>query len=215
MYKEKKQNWYVNPKRYHFIYKTTCKVNGKFYYGMHSTDSLDDGYVGSGTRLWHAIKKHGRENFSIEILEFLPDRESLKKREAELITEEMLKDPMCMNLKLGGDGGWYLTEEQYKSRNKKCSTAFKLKLLDENFKSEFTQKLKAGHLKRTSYVTPDWSGRKHKDETKLKMQMMAKMRTGEKNSSFGSRWMTNGSEERKTKDYQMLLQQGWSFGRVC
>jgi hypothetical protein len=46
MHKEKKQNWYTNPKKYHFIYKTTCKVNGKFYYGMHSTDGLDGGYIG-------------------------------------------------------------------------------------------------------------------------------------------------------------------------
>lgn len=30
---------------------------------MHSTDNLDDGYVGSGKRLWNSIKKHGKENF--------------------------------------------------------------------------------------------------------------------------------------------------------
>lgn len=106
----KKQNWYVNPKKYHFIYKTTCMVNGKYYYGMHSTDDLNDGYVGSGTRLWHSIKKHGRENFSIEILEFCVDRESLKQREAELITEEMLQDPMCMNLAMGGGYQWPLSQ---------------------------------------------------------------------------------------------------------
>ena len=32
MSKEKKQNWYKNPRKYHFIYKTTCSVNGKYYY---------------------------------------------------------------------------------------------------------------------------------------------------------------------------------------
>jgi hypothetical protein len=78
---------------------------------MHSTDDLEDGYVGSGTRLWHSIKKHGRENFKMEILEFCSDRELLKKREAELITEEMLKDPLCMNLRTGGEGGYSVTEE--------------------------------------------------------------------------------------------------------
>ena len=108
---EKKQNWYTNPRKYHFIYKTTCFVNGKYYYGMHSTDDLEDGYIGSGTRLWHSIKKYGRENFSIEILEFLSDRETLKKRESELITVEMLNDPMCMNLRTGGEGGYSFVEE--------------------------------------------------------------------------------------------------------
>jgi group I intron endonuclease len=102
----KKQNWYVNQKKYHFIYKTTCNVNSKYYLGMHSTDNLDDGYIGSGTRLWHSIKKYGRENFSIEILEFLSDRELLKIRELELINAEKLVDPLCMNLRVGGEGGW-------------------------------------------------------------------------------------------------------------
>lgn len=34
----------------HFIYKTTNSVNGKYYKGMHSTDVLDDGYIGSVER---------------------------------------------------------------------------------------------------------------------------------------------------------------------
>jgi len=38
-------------KKYHYIYKTTNILNYKFYIGMHSTDDLDDGYVGSGKRL--------------------------------------------------------------------------------------------------------------------------------------------------------------------
>ena len=88
----KKQNWYVNQRKYHFIYKTTCKVNDKYYLGMHSTDDLSDGYLGSGNLIAKSIKKHGRENFSIEILEFLPDRASLKLREAELVNEEKLTD---------------------------------------------------------------------------------------------------------------------------
>lgn len=25
-------------KKYHYIYKTTCTVNGKYYIGMHSTE---------------------------------------------------------------------------------------------------------------------------------------------------------------------------------
>jgi hypothetical protein len=34
-------------KKYHFIYKTTCLITNKYYIGMHSTDDLEDGYVGS------------------------------------------------------------------------------------------------------------------------------------------------------------------------
>ena len=51
-------NWNKN---YHFIYKTTNKINNHFYIGMHSTNNIDDGYLGSGKRLYKEIKKHGKE----------------------------------------------------------------------------------------------------------------------------------------------------------
>ena len=37
-------------KQYHFIYKTTNIITERYYYGMHSTDNLEDGYLGSGKR---------------------------------------------------------------------------------------------------------------------------------------------------------------------
>jgi hypothetical protein len=91
-------------RKYHLIYKTTCLVTGKWYVGMHSTDSLDDGYLGSGQQLRRSIMKHGLEEHICEVLELLPTREALILREEELITDEMRKDPYCMNLRNGGTG---------------------------------------------------------------------------------------------------------------
>ena len=68
-------------KQYHFIYKTTDTRNGNFYIGMHSTDNLNDGYVGSGLRIKNLKYKHGVEIFTVEKLEFFKNRESLKNRE--------------------------------------------------------------------------------------------------------------------------------------
>ena len=64
-------------KRYHFIYKTTNVITNKFYIGMHSTDDLDDGYLGSGNYLMNSINKHGMDNHHRQILEFHTDRKTL------------------------------------------------------------------------------------------------------------------------------------------
>lgn len=97
----------VRPKRrkYHIIYKTTCVVTGRWYIGCHSTDDLNDGYRGSGSRLWKSIHKHGKHNHVTEILEHCVDRATLIKREAEIVTEDLLKQEACLNLMIGGSAG--------------------------------------------------------------------------------------------------------------
>ena len=93
------------PYTYHYIYKTTNIVNNKYYIGMHSTNNLDDGYIGSGTVLAKSIRKYGKENFVKEILEYFTDRDSLRKREGEIVNEDFVNDKMCMNVRLGGEKG--------------------------------------------------------------------------------------------------------------
>lgn len=74
---------------------------------MHSTNDLNDGYLGSGKILKASIKKYGKENHTLDYLEFFPDRESLAKKEAEIVTIQFiqLNFPLCMNIKHGGEGG--------------------------------------------------------------------------------------------------------------
>ena len=78
--------------KYNFLYKITNLINGKFYYGIHSTNDIDDGYMGSGVMIKKAIKKYGRSNFKKEIIQFTNDRESLILLEKQFINEELLKD---------------------------------------------------------------------------------------------------------------------------
>ena len=49
--------------KHYMIYKITNTINSKIYIGKHKCDDLDDGYFGSGKRLWIAINKYGLENF--------------------------------------------------------------------------------------------------------------------------------------------------------
>lgn len=77
----------------HFIYKTTHK-NGKYYIGRHSTDNIDDGYMGSGN--WPLSVKD-RSTLTKEILEYTDNEISLKQMEGQYLTEHYGK-PGCMNM---------------------------------------------------------------------------------------------------------------------
>ena len=87
---------------FHIIYKITNILNGKFYYGVHSTENIDDGYMGSGKILKIAISKYGIENFKKEIICFFDERNEALLYEKSIVTEELLKNPLCYNAVLGG-----------------------------------------------------------------------------------------------------------------
>ena len=107
-------------KKYHFIYKTTNLLNGKYYIGMHSTDNLNDGYMGSGKRLRYSVNKYGKENHKVEVLEFFDDRKQLAAREKEIVNLNEIAKEECLNLCVGGQGG-FINEEGYKKGAKKMS----------------------------------------------------------------------------------------------
>lgn len=91
-------------KKYHYIYRTTCKITNKYYIGLHSASEINDGYLGSGKILKRSVNKYGKDNHIFEILEFCEDRKTLHIKEAEIVNSILLTDPLCMNLATGGSG---------------------------------------------------------------------------------------------------------------
>lgn len=89
--------------KFNYFYKITNNLNGNFYYGIHSTNNIDDGYMGSGLKLKRAFKKYGIENFSKEIIKFFATREELADYEADVVTEILVNDKNCYNTSLGGE----------------------------------------------------------------------------------------------------------------
>lgn len=54
--------------RHHIVYCTTNLINNKQYVGVHTTNDLNDGYLGSGTLFKKKLEKYGEDNFERKIL---------------------------------------------------------------------------------------------------------------------------------------------------
>ena len=93
-----------NDNRYHYFYKIVNNINNNYYYGIHTTDDLDDNYKGSGYRLHNAYKKHGLTNFTKYILRFFDSRKELLKYEREIVTYDLCNEKSCYNIAVGGNG---------------------------------------------------------------------------------------------------------------
>ena len=202
-------------KKYHYIYKTTCIVTGRFYIGMHSTDNIDDGYVGSGKRLWNSINYHGKENHVCEILEYCKDRQELKKREEEIVNPELLNEDLCMNLTTGGTGGF--VDEEHMMKCSKAGNKKQKKLFEtdpewaKNKTKNSSKNGKKAYLK--GKFKYSWLNKTHSEETKKKIsESMKGQGSGSLNSQFGSCWITNEVDNKKIKRGD-VIPDGWRLGR--
>ena len=210
----------VNGQKYHILYKTICTVTGNFYIGVHSTTNIDDGYLGSGKRLNRSIQKHGKENHTREILEFFETKEELFKREREVVNDEILNENKCMNLKRGGEGGFHLVDRETVKRIsvkggksyhkiKQFSRHRELLKTDQIYKKRFSEKISSS-LKGSKNF---WYVKTLSDETKRKIgEKNSQLQKGEKNSQFGTFWITNEKENKKIRKSD-LIPVGWRKGR--
>lgn len=90
-------------KKYYIVYRTTNTLNGRIYIGFHSTNNLDDGYLGSGKLIKAAIKKYGRGNFTREILFIFDNRDDAEAKERELVNYAFIAEDTNYNLSIGGN----------------------------------------------------------------------------------------------------------------
>jgi hypothetical protein len=219
---------------FYTIYKITNQINGKFYIGSHKTDDLNDGYMGSGKYLKRAQTKYGIENFKKEILFVFKTAEEMYAKESEIVTEEFISTKNTYNLKEGGFGGWGyinrlgLSHKGYESRNAKnrAVTPFGKKEFIEKGrhlgwfalgaeKSRIVQKTnKTGifneenRKKACLHATFESAKIKRKESFKK-----IKHQQGEKNSQYGTKWITDGVENKKISN-GAELPCGWVYGRT-
>jgi len=205
--------------KYYIVYKTTNNITGKFYIGQHRTSNLEDGYLGSGKRLRRAIKYYGKENFTREILFSFDNEDDMYQKEAELVNEEFIKRDDVYNLTLGGKPNWFnhknfdIKEISKKGRinaNKALNAKFKE---EGEYRNNIINKI--SNTLKTKFkngLNPGFKDKKHSEHTKQKIREKASERTGDKNSQFGTCWITNDIENRKIKKDEQIPD-GWKLGR--
>ena len=136
----------------HYTYRIDNLINGKYYIGKHSSESLDDGYMGSGTRIKAAIAKYGMGNFKKTILKILPTSEEAFEHEAQIVTLAEVNDPMCYNVQLGGKGRQkQFTDEELRERR-------------SEYKKEYSQRPEVKERQREYDQRPEV--KKHRKEYK-------------------------------------------------
>lgn len=201
--------------KFFIVYKTTNTKNGKFYVGVHTSKSLDDKYLGSGSRLKNEIKKYGLSSFKREIIAVFDNPEEMFSLESEIVNEQLILDEQCLNLKEGGNGGWnfvnslpekkeFYNSEDQKSRSPFCNPEWRI--LNKEKISEWSRNSKG------------FEGKKHTSAYKSHMsEIMKEKQQGEKNSQYGKVWISHSelklSKKINGSEIEDWLEKGWKKGR--
>lgn len=212
---------------HHYVYLIENLVNHKVYIGKHSTENLEDGYMGSGKLLGKAIVKYGLENFRKRILRTCSSEEEAFTYERELVNEDFVARNDTYNLQIGGEGGSWSSANQ---DTPECR-ATKQRAARASHKVTWAvgSRFREGHRRRLSernrqkhasgeIKAPDWTGRRHNEESKRKIgEANSRHQSGEGNSHFGKMWIHHPELKQSkliTKDeLEQHLINGWLKGR--
>ena len=211
---------------YYTVYKTTNLINGKFYIGKHQTKDLNDDYMGSGKLIRRAFVKYGIENFSFEYLGIFDQEWKMNLAEKIYV---VLDKEMSYNLCPGGQGGFgYLNTNRLNIYTRSLETKEKQKIIleknrekqkynRENIKghTEKISKLKSISMKKrfeNGYISTFVELNKDEDFQEKRKASLKGKQSGNKNSQYGTIWITNGNDSIKVpKDY--FIPEGWYKGR--
>ena len=213
-------------KTFYYLYQITNKTTGKIYVGVHKTKNLDDGYMGSGKYLKHAIRKYGIESFHKEILEYFDNMDDMFTKEAVIVDTDFVLNENTYNTTTGGRGGFdnksgggfegrhhsketRLLKSQIQKNNEKNMT-------DEQHQAR-TKKIKQS-LKDIGHNHATFAGYNHTDEAKQKIGIKNSVhQTGSGNSQYGKCWIYSLTLKKSKSIYKDelddYLNQGWIKGR--
>lgn len=91
-----------NPAHFHITYKITFPDTRFYYFGKHSTRTLNDRYKGSGVAVMNLIKQ--KKPYSFEMIALHETSGDAYDHEKCLIGNRHITDPACLNKIRGGIG---------------------------------------------------------------------------------------------------------------
>lgn len=204
---------------FYTVYKVTNLINGKIYVGLHVTKKLDDDYLGSGKQIQAAVKKYGRDNFKREYIKICKTPEEMYNLEAEIVNEDFVNDPTTYNMKTGGTGSWYhvnANAEKYREARSKLRRE-RNEAGDNPF---FDPEWQKQHNSMTNpEIVKDLCRRANTPEAIAKKKETWKKNKrgqGEKNSQFGTCWITHpefGNKKISKNEIDKFLSLGYTRGR--
>lgn len=214
-------------KLYHIVYETVNLINKKTYVGKHSSKNRYDDYLGSGSRLARAIKKYGRENFRrYEVAIFGNEDDAYEYEEFFIEANNCCSNSdEYYNIQKGGKGGSvYFRHSDYSKKKNSYSHKGKKRSGQalENIRKGAKKRKEAGHIPKgwlgkrdPEYIARMSQERKEffKTDEGLECKLKLKEYKGEKNSQYGSRWINDGTTNKKIKR-NVDLPPGWEYGRL-
>jgi hypothetical protein len=208
------------------VYKTTNKVNNRYYIGVHhlSSKTSHKVYLGSGSLLKSAIKKYGRENFIRETLfEFNSLQDALDK-EKEIVTEEFIKDDSNYNLTEGGSmppnsKTWWTKEHSLQTSLRLKGNSYKLgkkESLETRSKKSLSMKNSdtQGRWKRTEEHCQAISERSREQFLNSNPMQNKSSRHKVSQSKIGRKKMIDNNRVFKfvkPEEFQLYLDRGFNF----
>ena len=190
---------------------------GQYYIGKHSTTNINDGYLGSGLHLKRQIKKYGKDKFNKIILEYCNSIEQLNQREQSYVNADLLKDPLCLNIKLGGEGGFDYCQTKSPHNATKGKYWAHHKITHKNILINVDQPLPIDYIK-GQYRNIDYT---KNSEWKSSISISNKNNRATKNNN--SHWCTKDhiwifnpkTQERKLIKNNISIPDGWEKGFSC
>ena len=205
----------------HYLYKIENKLNKKIYIGIHSTENMNDGYMGSSALVSQAIEKYGENNFSKTILEYCNSREELVELEKKIVNEKFVARRDTYNLSVGGGGAtstWEKSNEiiAYKLKNDPVWAETRSRNISLGIRNAMKKGKCSTATREFQRIRTEKSMTKEAIEKRKATYAKNKHQQGENHALYGKRAMHSDVNWKwvQKEEVERYLNAGWKFGKL-